>query len=67
MLAELMTANSATAELWTVVPQMTAGWLFGISYQEIEVRDKLMSCYKHHRELTRDYYDAMAAYEDGDT
>jgi len=62
-----MLANLLKARDWTAVPQMTAGWLYGITYQEWEVRDKLMTCFKANNDLTDDYYEAMAAYENGDT
>ena len=46
--------------------QMSAGWLFGISNQEQEMRDAIVACYKVNDDLTNDYFEGMAAYESGD-
>ena len=48
------------------VPQFTAGWLYGISWQQDDYRDKIVACYKSNNKLEDDYFNAMAAYEAGD-
>lgn len=47
--------------------QMIAGWLFGITDQALEYRDKIVGCYKTNVNITNDYYDGMAAYKSGNS
>lgn len=47
------------------VPQFNAGWLYGISGQHDEMRNLIVECYKADAKLEDDYFQGMAAYEDG--
>jgi len=49
------------------VPQFTAGWLYGISWQQADFRDEIVACYKANNKLEDDYFNGMAAYEAGDS
>ena len=49
------------------VPQFVAGWLYGITYHEDDLRDEIVACYKKVELLEDDYFEGMAACDDGDT
>lgn len=51
----------------TAPAQFMAGWLYGVSGQTIEFRDEVMKCYKQDDNITKDFYDGMAAYMKGDS
>ena len=46
--------------------EFLSGWVYGISLQQDDLRNALMSCIKVDDDLTNDMYDGMAAYEKGD-
>ena len=46
--------------------EFLAGWIYGISLQQDDLRNSMMSCIKVDDDLTNDMYDGMAAYEKGD-
>ena len=43
--------------------QFLAGWIYGVSFQQDDIRDALSGCIKTNDDLTNHLYDGMAAYE----
>ena len=62
------TAETEAEQLDGQAPaQYIAGWLYGISWQQEDLRDKIIACYTENDIITQDYFDGMAAYSKGDT
>ena len=46
--------------------EFLAGYIYGVSWQQDDIRDALMSCIKFDEDLTNDMYEVMADQEKGD-
>ena len=46
--------------------EFLAGWVYGVSWQKVDIRNDLMACIAEDENLTNDMYDGMHAYEAGD-
>ena len=45
--------------------EFLAGWAYGVSWQQVDIRDNLMTCIDQNEQLTNVMYDMMHAYEAG--
>ena len=66
MFAQLYQANTVATQDADAPFEYLSGWLFGVSLQDVNIRDKMMACRVQNDDLTGLIYDAMAAVTKGD-